>query len=237
MIGSALLLLGCGRQVRTPADGGKVVLHRIDEGESLEEIAENYYGDPGRAGDLRDYNGLADEAPSAGTFIHVPLTREELRALEKREEARIPYNEGLQFAARGAYVDAVEKFKASLVADPDFLDARYNLGVTYQNMKAYDQALKQYNLLARWQKRKPKYAFATGYCYFHLNRYDRAVQWFDEVLALDREHTQAQFALAATYEKMGDVEQAKRAWRRYLQMDSGSEWAAEAKKRLESLGQ
>ena len=34
-----------------------------------------------------------------------------------------------------------------------------------------------------------------------------------------------------------DMEQAKSAWRRYLQIDSGSEWAAEARKRLESLNQ
>jgi tetratricopeptide (TPR) repeat protein len=237
VIGAALVLQGCGRQLRAPDDGGKVILHRIDENETLEDIADNYYGDPARADDLRDYNELTAEAPSSGTYIHVPLTRAELRALERREQARIPYNEGLKLAARGAYVDAIEQFKASLTVDPDFLDARYNLGVTYQNMKAYDQALDQYKKLTRERKGEPKYVFATGYCYFYMDRYDQAVKWFDKVLTLDPNHAQAQFALAATYEKQGDVERARNAWRRYLQIDSGSEWAVEARRRLESLGQ
>ena len=237
VIVSALVLFGCGPQLRAPDDGGKVILHRVVEGESLEEIAENYYGDPDRAEDLRNYNALTVVQPSSGTYIHVPLTRSELRALERRERAREPYNEGLQLAARGAYVDAIQHFKTALATDPDFLDARYNLGVTYQNMKAYNQALDQYKKLARARKNDPKYVFAAGYCFFYMDRYDQAVKWFDKVLALDPDHTQAQFALAATFEKKGDVEQAKRAWRRYLEIDSGSEWAAEAKKRLESLGQ
>jgi tetratricopeptide (TPR) repeat protein len=237
VITSVLLLHGCGPRLRAPDDGGKVILHRVDEGESMEEIAENYYGDPDRAEDLRRYNALTVEQPTAGTYIHVLLTRSELRALERRERAREPYNEGLQLAARGAYVDAIQHFKTALAADPDFLDARYNLGVTYQNMKAYDQALEQYKKLARTRKKDPKYVFAAGYCFFYMEKYDKAVKWFDKVLALDPNHTQAQFALAATFEKKGEVEQARKAWRRYLEIDSGSEWAAEAKKRLESLGQ
>jgi tetratricopeptide (TPR) repeat protein len=237
LLAAAWMLQGCGGQLRPPDADGRVILHRVDEGESLEDIAENYYGDPDRAQALRDYNELSTDTPSSGTYIHVPLTRPEVRALERRERARVPYNEGLKLAASGAYVDAVRKFKSSLATDPDFLDARYNLGVTYQNMKAYDQALDQYKKLARTRKNEPKYAFATGYCFFYMDRYDRAVKWFDKVLALDPDHAQAQFALAATYEKTGDVEQARSAWRRYLQIDSGSEWAAEAKKRLESLGQ
>ncbi len=234
---AASMLQSCARRVRAPDDGGRVILHRVGENESLEQIAEDYYGDPDRANDLRDYNELSKGTPSSGTYIHVPLTQAELVALERREKARVPYNEGLKLAARGAFVDAVERFKESLATDPDFFDARYNLGVTYQNMKAYDQALEQFRRLARTRKGDAKYAFAAGYCYFYMDRYDQAVKWFKKVLALEPDHAQAQFALAATYEKKGDVEQARIAWRRYLQIDSGSEWAAEARKRLESLGQ
>jgi tetratricopeptide (TPR) repeat protein len=234
---AGLAMQGCGRQMRAPDDGGKVILHRVGEDESLEDIAENYYGNPNRADDLREYNELGAGAPGSGMYIHIPLTRAELRALERREQARVPYNEGLKLAARGAYVDAVERFKTALSVDPDFLDARYNLGVTYQNMKAYDQALEQYKKLARERKDEPKYIFAAGYCHFYMDRYDQAVKWFDKVLALDPDHAQAQFALAATYEKQGDAAQARKAWRRYLEIDGGSEWAVEARKRLESLGQ
>ncbi len=236
-IGLLFSFWGCSQVSKAPSSEDKVFLHRVEEGETLAKIAEDYYGDPDRADDLMEYNDLGDEAPVPGTFIHVPLNRKEMRALKLREEARIPYNEGLKFAARGAYVDAIRKFQSALEIDPDFVEARYNLGVTYQNMEAYDKALEQYKEVSRQRQDNPTYAFAAGYCLFHTNRHRRAVGWFEKVLSLDSEHTRAQYALAVTYEKMGRSELAKKAWRRYLEIDSDSEWAVEARKRLEKLGQ
>ncbi|NIM19992.1 MAG: tetratricopeptide repeat protein [Candidatus Latescibacteria bacterium] len=212
-------------------------LHRVENGETLQQIADDYYGDPKRAEDLKEYNDLSGETLSPGAFIHIPLNKSELKALKRREEARAPYNQGLELVARGSYVDAVRKFQSALEIDPEFVDARYNLGVTYQNMKAYDKALVQYKEVARLRRQNPTYLFATGYCLFHMNNHEKAVKWFEKALEVDPEHARAQYSLAVTYEKMGQDREAIRAWRRYLEIDGDSEWAIEARKRLKKLEQ
>ncbi len=233
----AILLLasGCARRARMPAEDEKVYLHLVAAEESLEQIAEDYYGDPDRADDLRDYNDLGDGQPDPGSYIHVPLNGEERRYLKQREVARVPYNAGLELVGRGAYVDAVRKFQAALDLDPGLVDARYNLGVTYQKMKAYDKAIVHYRTVYNMRKRNPKYSFAIGYCHFHQQRHKEAIRWFERVLKLQPAHARAQYSLAVTYDKLGRRDQAIKAWRRYLEIDAGSDWADEARRRLENL--
>ena len=230
-----LLLSGCARRGRIAPEDEKIYLHLVAKEETLEQIAEDYYGDSDRAADLRDYNQLGDDPPAPGSYIHVPLSGEERRVLKQREIARVPYNEGLELVGRGAYVDAVGKFQAALELDPGLVDARYNLGVTYQKMKAFDKAIVQYRAVYNLRKQNPKYAFAIGYCHFHLQGYREASRWFERVLELEPEHAEAQYSLAVTYDKLGWFDQALKAWRRYLEIDSNSDWADEARRRLENL--
>jgi tetratricopeptide (TPR) repeat protein len=238
MVAALLLLsISCARQAREPSEDEKVYLHLVAAEESLEQIAEDYYGDPGRADDLREYNDLGDGQPVPGSYIHVPLDGEERRYLKQREAARVPYNEGLELVNRGAYVDAVRKFQAALDLDPGLVDARYNLGVTYQKMKAYDKAIVHYRAVYNVRKRNPKYSFAIGYCQFHLQRHKEAIRWFERVLEIQPDHARAQYSLAVTYDKLGQSYQAADAWRRYLEIDADSDWADEARRRLENLNQ
>ncbi len=235
LIGSSLLMGGCAQHGKVPREEERIILHRVLEGETLEQIADDYYGDPSRTEDLKAYNGLEERVVVPGMLIHVPLSGEEVHALKNRKEARIPYNEGLDLAARGAYLNAIEKFKSALAIDPDFVDARYNLGVTYQNMKAYDQALVHYRKLIRLRPNNPAYHFAIGFCLFHIDRHRQAAVAFERVLAIDPGHARAQFSLAAALEKMGKLREAREAYHRYLEIDSQSEWASEARKRIEKL--
>jgi tetratricopeptide (TPR) repeat protein len=218
-----------------PPEDEKVYLHLVAAEETVEQIAEDYYGDPDRADELREINNLGDGQPEPGSYIHVPLNAEERRYLKQREVARVPYNQGLELVARGAYVDAVQKFQEALDLDPGLVDARYNLGVTYQKMKAYDKAIVHYRAVYNVRKRDPRYSFAIGTCHFHQQRHKDAIRWFERVLELDPGHAQAQYSLAVTYDKLGQREQAVSAWRRYLELDSSSDWAEEARRRLEDL--
>ena len=58
-----------------------------------------------------------------------------------------------------------------------------------------------------------------------------------EPLSADPNHLKAQYSLAASLEKTGNNARAKREWRRYLDMDSDSEWAQRARARLAELEQ
>ena len=51
----------------------------------------------------------------------------------------------------------------------------------------------------------------------------------------DPGHLPSLYSLAVSQEKMGEKSKAKGTWRKYLELDSDSEWADEARTRLGTL--
>lgn len=68
-----------------------------------------------------------------------------------------------------------------------------------------------------------------------LEYYARALEHFDLALSKQPAITEARFNRALALEKMSQREQAIEAWRKYLEFDSASPWADEARKRLAVL--
>jgi tetratricopeptide (TPR) repeat protein len=229
------LAWSCSSGRRGAGDEDRVYSHTVKTGETLGEIADDYYGDPDRARGLVEFNELETEAVPAGTVIRVPMDEKDMAHLRTREKAREPYNRGLAMVQNGAYLDAVQQFQESLEIDEGFVDARYNLGVTLQKMKSFDKALDQFQKVVRARPEEPAYHFALGNAYFHVERYDAAAACFEDVMRRESGHLKAQYSLAVCYEKLGRNDKAKRAWQRYLELDDDSAWATEARKRLGNL--
>ena len=71
----------------------------------------------------------------------------------------------------------------------------------------------------------------------HLENGDmqRSLILFQEALALNPEFAPAIHNLAIYYEQANDLPNAERVWNRYLELDVDSDWAAEARARLEII--
>lgn len=229
-----LALSGCGGG-RSVGSEDRVYSHTVKPGESISDIADDYYGDPDRANSLMTYNEVTEELLEPGTVIRIPMRDEDIAQLKIREKARAPYNRGLSLAENASYLDAIQQFQTSLSIDPSFVDARYNLGVTFQKMKSYEKALEQFKKVVHERPKKAEYHFALGNSHFYLEDYRDASKAFEDVMSLDKIHAKAQYSLAVCYEKMGDVDKARAAWQRYLEIDAHSVWATEARKRLNEL--
>lgn len=234
-VASLMAAWGCGQKTRKPVEGEKVLTHTVGVGETLEEIADDYYGDPGRADEIREFNQLDAGDVTGGDVIRVYMTPDDMTTLATRKRARVPYNAGLDMARRGAYLDAVNQFVRAIELDPGFAEAAYNLGVTYQKLDSHEKAVEQFEYAIERRPDVSHYHYALGNSHFHLRRYDRAVASFDRALAVDPNFLKAQYSLAAALEKTGNAARAKREWRRYLEMDSDSEWANRARARLADL--
>ena len=228
---------GCGPKTRKPVEGERVLRHEVAEGESLEQIADDYYGDAARRDEIKEFNLLDSDDVRPGDVVRIYMTPEDMEELGRRKKARIPYNAGLDLVSRGSYLDAVNRFKEAIELDPQFTEAIYNLGVTYQKLNAHDRAIDQFELAAGMNPGDPDYYFAIGNSYFHMEQYPEAVSSFERALRLDKRHLKAQYALATTLEKSGQTSRAIKAWRRYLDMDNDSEWAERARDRLAGLEQ
>ncbi len=232
-LASLALLWGCAKQTKSPAE--KVYLHKVESGETLSGIAEDYYGNASRGVVIGEFNAVDDEALKPGMVIRVPMTQEDVDRLTTRERAREPYNEGLELAENGSYIDAVERFNEALAIDPDFVDAEYNLGVTLKMLKSYEKAIRHLDRAVELRPDNSEYRFALGNCLFHINRFGDAADSFEKVVAADSSQTKALYSLAVCYEKLGRREKAIQAWERYLVLDPTSAWAIEARKRLDEL--
>jgi tetratricopeptide (TPR) repeat protein len=238
---AALLLsaffFGCARKARRPVEGEKVLSHVVAAGESLEEIADDYYGDPERAGEIREFNLLESDGVSEGDVLRVYMKPDDMETLRRREQARVPYNSGLELVARGSYLDATKEFREAALLDPGFAEAQYNLGVTYQKLDAHEKAIGAFERAIRLRPRKPDYHYAIGGSFFHQGRYADAIKAFERTLDIDPAHLKAQYSVAAAYEKNGDTGRAIAEWEKYLELDPESDWAQRARARLAALRQ
>jgi len=231
---AVIVLAGCSRYGK-PGEGDAVYVHTVEEGESLQDIADDYYGDPARAEWLRDFNDLEDAPLKVGSDIRVPMNEKDLERRKQRELAQPPYNAGLAQAEKGAYLEAVQYFIEALEVDDDFIDAHYNLGVTYQKLKQYDKALGELKVAARARPDAAEYQFALGTSYFYLQKYRDASGAFETAIEIDPTYRKAQYSLAISYEKLNQHAKARQAWLRYLEIDRDSVWAVEAQKHLDDL--
>jgi len=227
-------LWGCAKEAREPE--GKVYLHKVASGETLKDIADEYYGNPGRASFIGEFNGISgDETVAPGTVLRVPMTLDDMDRMKTREQADVPYNEGLALAEKASYIDAMEKFREAIALDPGFADARYNLGVTLYMVKSYDKSKEELERAVELRPKNAKYLFALGNALFHLEDIGRAASTFETVMETDPSNTKALYSLAVCYERLGEKEKAIAAWKRYLDLDAASSWGTEARKRLDAL--
>jgi tetratricopeptide (TPR) repeat protein len=234
----AALLASCGggRKGLPAEEPAGIVTHKVVPGESWESISEEYYGSGARAVALAEFN-RADpaEPPRAGRGIRIPLSADDLDALDSRLDASSVYNEGLDLAMSGDYAGAVEKFEKALKMDPDLYEASFNLAVTYQKLGLHARAETVLEDLVASEPGVADYYFALGNSRFHLGDYGGAARAFRWALDADPGHLEALYSLAVSQEKMGRMSDAMATWRSYLELDPSSEWADEARKRLGKL--
>lgn len=62
-------------------------------------------------------------------------------AAEIPMDAKLDYNQGIDFYKLGMYERAIESFRSAIRTYPDYLDAYYNLGTVLEYLKNYSEAL------------------------------------------------------------------------------------------------
>ncbi len=65
-------------------------------------------------------------------------------AAEVPTDAKLDYNQGIDFYKLGMYERAIESFRSAVRAYPDYTDAYYNMGTVLEYLKQYAEALNAY---------------------------------------------------------------------------------------------
>ena len=141
------ILLIAAPSCRKPAPTYQIVAgkegytHSISEDETLESIAERYYGDRSLGEALGEYNGIDPLKPlEPGNTLLVPFDQAELDEIRSVQEAQTLYNRGTVLARTGQYEDAIPYLEQAIEMSPAHIDAWYNLALAYQRLKRTGEA-------------------------------------------------------------------------------------------------
>lgn len=228
---------GAKPPARTAEPVAQIITHRVEQGESWESLARDFYGDESRAADLARSNGMDGAlAPRAGAAVRIQLGAGDAARLERRLDAARDYNAGLDLAAEANYAGAAARFEEALKSDPTFTDASYNLALASGRLGDRAREIRILRDLVSVAPARIEYRYALGAAHFAAGELAPAAEAFSAVLAMDPGNGQALFSLGAVCERQGKKEEAILRYREYLALDPGGEWAEAARERLAALG-
>ncbi|MBD3347589.1 MAG: tetratricopeptide repeat protein [Candidatus Eisenbacteria bacterium] len=237
----AFLSWGCaGPPMRTGSDERtvRIVSHEVAKGESLETIADDFYGDPGAADYLRDVNGIPEGvSPKRGALLDVPVGQSDMTRYERRTRAKLHYNRGTLLADHGDLQRAAEEFRSALRVDPRFADAGYNLGVVLLEMGEVDRAVAVFKQAADLRREDTELLYALGAALLEAGRPSEALGVFEEVLRSDPGHEDATFSRGLALLEMGRENDAIFHLDSYVRAFPGGRWIGRAEEILSRLGE
>jgi len=239
----ALMMAGCAKKVGPPVEGdvavpetGHFLDHTVADGETLAQVADNYYGDPGVSTRIAKDNGVTDpERIIPGSLLRLRFTDDEWESARQRSAALVPYNKGVDLLANERLAEAEKQFSLALDTAPDLVAAKYNLALVLLKRGKTEQALVLLEELTALRPTETDFLFARGNALFQSTRFDEAAEQFQAALDVDPNLKRAAFGFARSLQEGQHKDRAIAAWTRYLELDGTSSWAAAARRNLKML--
>lgn len=131
--------------------------------------------------------------------------------------------------------DAREAYKRALELRPTWVEARLNLGTLFFEGESFEEAEVEFRLAVELDPKHPLARFNLAAVLDERGQSEEAREHLLEALCLSPGYADACYNLAAVCEKLGRPAEARRYWSRYLEFDTQSQWAAQARRRLAAL--
>jgi len=234
---------GCSKRVvqqpdlgQPPAKAPRTVQHEVSAGETLTLIADNYFGDPARAGRIAAQNGIQDPARlQPGSVLLLQFDQAEWLTGQRRAAAMSPYNRGVGLFEGNDLAGAEREFRLALEISPDFINARYNLALVLAQRGRHEEAETLLTELLADRPGEPDFQFAYGHVLFQEGRFSEAAGVFAQLLTTAPDHRRGAFSYARSLQEAGRKSEAIAGWRSYLELDPSSSWAEIAHRNLDKL--
>ena len=145
--------------------------------------------------------------------------------------------------------DRAERLLRDAVADHPDAQSYHALGRLYLAERKFDDAIKQFDEALKLNADNAQLESDLGAAYLEggaasrpeepgakrSEYFEQSLKHLTRALELDDSLLQARFNRALLYGYMGRTQEARDEWRKYLERDGNSQWAAEAGQRLKSL--
>ena len=129
--------------------------------------------------------------------------------------------------------EAIECYLKAIELAPDFADCHCNLGAVYYNGGQKVAARRCFERCLEIDHKHVEANFNLANLLEEVGCDEMALHHYRCAFIADPLYSDLHINLALLYEKMGQVNQARRHWKRYLQLDAAGSWAQVARRRLE----
>lgn len=127
---------------------------------------------------------------------------------------------------------AVEYFKNALKIKPKSSEALYNYGYTLQLMGKYDEAIETYEKMLKIQPFREPYFNIAYINQEYLGDYNVAIDYYSRAIEISPLYYTAYYNRGLSYEKLGDLLNAEKDFRKTLSIVSDYDYAALALERV-----
>ncbi len=126
---------------------------------------------------------------------------------------------GLLYAAKKDSL-AIQYYNSALSVRPNSQEALYDLGMYYQENGRYEDALKSYNQMTRFDQKSALGFYNKGYLYLvYLHQMNNAIPSFDSALRANPSFRDAYHNRGLAYRESGKYKEARADFRTALQLD------------------
>lgn len=133
------------------------------------------------------------------------------------------YNQGVAFHKKGEYSLAIEKYKQTLKIQPNFIEAKQNLIIAYNNLAQRAYSKEDYNSALLYakkaleinQNKADSYGLMAN-CYQQMKDYDNLILICDKLLTFDSKDDITLNMLAMAYIKTNQNEKAQEIYKKIL---------------------
>ena len=124
-------------------------------------------------------------------------------------EAIKQHQEGTKLMLEKKYQKAIVFLKEAIALNPEFSEAYYNLGVSYERLGEYKDSIKYLNEALKLSPDNANAYYALGYVYYQKKKYKQAVEAFEHAARLKPDNPFTHSKLGYTYLAWGKVERAR----------------------------
>ncbi len=110
-------------------------------------------------------------------------------------------------------------FQRALQQDPNYWEARYNLGVIYYNFRLYQKAMEQFNTVIKQYPENYNPYYGKGVIYYLKRDYPRALREFKKALRLNPEHDRSYYYSGIVYTRMDSLKKGMKALQKSIEIN------------------
>ena len=118
-------------------------------------------------------------------------------AVEIPMDAKLDYNQGIDFYKLGMYERAIECFRSAIRTYPDYIDSYYNLGVVLEYLKNYSEAINVFKQIYLRNPHDYEVIYKLANLSAKQNDYKKAAEYISLIPETNRYYKDAQ-ELAST---------------------------------------